>query len=209
MANFPSSEISGSPATHGVVLGEVKAVALIPPMAPPYVSGKWYSAPDSNNSTGILDEAKIYVGWHPVPFGVTIAGVAEEVTTIGTAGALRRLVIYKHNISTGLPDALLDDLGTYDATTTGVKTITGRTAVVDNYGGVWVGGITQGAAGTRPTVRSTIIQSPAIALSSASFLANTICGWATTAATHTGAAPANIGALAASGGIARTQILIG
>lgn len=209
MSDFPNSGISSTPSTHGDVLGELQAVATIVPYVPPYASGKWYSIPHSNNSTGTHDEARIYLLWHPIPFGVTIAGVAEEVTTAGSAGAVRRLVLYKHNIATGLPDALLDDLGTYDATTTGNKSITGRSAVVDNYGGVWVGGINQGGAGTRPVMRATTAQSGAIAAPIVGNFANLIPGWASSAATHTGAAPANVGALGGSGNIARNQVLIG
>lgn len=57
-----------------------------------------------------------------VPVATTFDRIGCTVTAAGTAGAVVRLGIY--GASGGMPQALVLDAGTVDATTTGAKTIT-------------------------------------------------------------------------------------
>lgn len=152
MANYPGSLPSSSPADHTAVNNEIIAIAKAPLAKPPYVTGRVYS----NVTVGpgqTYAEASLALIWHPFPPGTVLAEITENVTTAGTAGAVRRLGAYAHDASTGRPGSLLWDGGTYDATTTGFKTIviSGGLTLTSAYG-VWLGGATQGAAGTRPVI---------------------------------------------------------
>jgi hypothetical protein len=117
-----------------------------------YVSGRYYAIPYiAGAATTIHGEGDLDVVRWVFPGGVSLVAIAEEVVTAGTTGAVRRLGIYAD--SSGLPGALLHDAGTYDATTTGNKELT---FTAEDVGGqvVWIGGVTQGAAGTRPAMRT-------------------------------------------------------
>jgi hypothetical protein len=202
MADFPGAEIVlvDNVDNHGDALLEVKAVALIPPYAPPYRPGQVWRQPNHNIQAGIHGEGQVIVSWWPLPFGTVIVEVTEDVTVVGAAGALRRLVGYKHNPATGLPGALLFDAGTYDATVLGFRTVvTTGSPTVDNYCGVWLGGITQGAASTRPTIRTLTVAQPGVGLAAAANMNTVWAGWQSTATTFTGAAPNPFPAMAIAG----------
>jgi len=63
--------------------------------------------------------------YHPVwfPYATSIDAVIAEVSTAGSAGAVVRVGVYGVG-SDGLPDELLIDAGTADATSTGIKVVT-------------------------------------------------------------------------------------
>jgi hypothetical protein len=122
-------------------------------VVPPWRPGNYYGQPASA-TTGVPGEATLELMALWVPPGARIDQIAEEVTVAGSAGALRRLGIYA-DAGDGRPGGPpLLDAGTYDASTVGVKLIDLAAIFAFPAPGLyWVGGETQGAAATRPTIR--------------------------------------------------------
>lgn len=85
---------------------------------------------------------------------VVVTGIAAEVLTAGSSGALLRLAIAGDN-GGGFVDQLIYDAGTVAATSTGKREITGFRQFL-NPGVYWVGCCSQGGASTQPIVRSLI-----------------------------------------------------
>lgn len=83
-----------------------------------------------------------------------LQALVAEVTTVGSAGAVVRLGVYKDDGSGMYPGALVLDAGTIDATILGNATITLSTALALAPGRYWVGGASQGAPSTAPVMRT-------------------------------------------------------
>lgn len=85
-----------------------------------------------------------------VPMRATFDRISCEVVTLGTAGAVVRLGIYR-DTGSGLPGALVLDAGTIDGTQQQVHHKVINQAL--DPGWYWIGGATQGGALTRPVMR--------------------------------------------------------
>lgn len=74
---------------------------------------------------------------------------STAITEVGTAaeGAVIRMGIYASNPATGLPGSLFADLGTVDASTTGLKNLTLTGNLTIPAGLYWMGSVIQGASG--------------------------------------------------------------
>lgn len=90
-----------------------------------------------------------------VPVTSTWDRISCEVAVVGSAGSLIRLGIYADDGS-GLPGALILDAGTEDGTVLGAHHKVISQALTPGW--YWVGAAIQGAAVTRPVMRS--IQGP-------------------------------------------------
>jgi hypothetical protein len=170
MANYPAALPSSSPADHGVVKGEVIAIAtelgtdpsgslatvkdrltalrrLVPD------TSKFYPQPGAR-TTGVpvLNTMYLYPVW--LPSG-TLDSIATRCTT-ALATAVHRLGIYQLPTS-GAVDAatLLIDAGTVDCSTTGAKLVTISQAVVEGWH--LLAGVSQVAAATLNTYATTTI----------------------------------------------------
>jgi hypothetical protein len=177
--------------------------------SPRYIAGRWYAPPYSGTGTADLGEGNLDVVWWDLPVGTVITEIAEEVTTGGTAGAVRRIGVYAHNATTGFPTgAPLYELSTpYDATTTGVKTTGTISVTVSGSHGIWIGGVTQGAAGTRPVMRQINTTTRGIHGTSGGILGSQLVGFRH--ASVSGALPTFTAAPTISGGVARQAVKIG
>ena len=149
-----------------------------------WIPGKWNPFPYAASSGALATtESLLTAVWWPVPAGATINGVGERIdTTAGSAGAVRRLGLYKPDWTTGWPKEKLWEIGTpYNAESTGDKENTVSPGVaVTWHGGVWVAGVTQGGAGTRPSVLrvTNTHATPGVALASLAGMFTTLrCGW--------------------------------
>ena len=92
------------------------------------------------------------------PANLRLTGLAFEITVVGTAGALFRAGIYEQ-LGSNSAFTLLQDFGTFDGTVLGVvESPINVTARPTSWVG-WIGGVIQGGAGTRPTLRTFIPQS--------------------------------------------------
>lgn len=83
-----------------------------------------------------------------------LTGLAGDVTTAGSAGALLRLTLYTDDGSGCFPGALVLDAGTIDATVTGPVTLAPANPIMLEPGRYWIGGAVQGGATTAPVVRT-------------------------------------------------------
>jgi hypothetical protein len=210
MANYPGSQPSATPATHGEVVNEIVAIAMAPPAHPPFITGRRVWQPNANVATTQFGEAIIYVSWWALPMGTAISEVRFDVVTAGSTGAVARVVFYDHGLSTGDPSSLLWESPTPISTeTTGEKAHTGITGLsVIGADGIWAGLIPQGAPATRAFLRGITATMPGPQLTLSGF--TTTCpGLASTAATFTGAAPATYPAYAVSGAVPRLHVTIG
>lgn len=190
---------------------EIAAIAKAPPATPqPFITGRFYVVDNSNASTSILGEGDLELVWWPLPLNTVIAEIWEEVTIVGTAGAVRRVGIYDHSPTTGLPvGAALYDSGTVSAESTGTKQniISGGLTVATAYG-IWIGGVTQGAAGTRPQMRSLSVGQRGMHASTASGITSVLAvGYRH--ASVSGALPTFSTTPTISGGLARQAVKIG
>jgi hypothetical protein len=177
--------------------------------SPRYIAGRWYALPYSGTSVADLGEGNLDVVWWDLPVETVITEIAEEVTTGGAAGAVRRIGVYAHNATTGLPSgAPLYELSTpYDATSTGLKTTGTISVTVTGSHGVWIGGVTQGAAATRPIIRQINTTTRGIHSTGAGILGSQLVGFRHAAVS--GALPTFTAAPTISGGAARQAIKIG
>lgn len=125
----------------------------------------------------------------PILSAATVSAIAFELTN-STVGAVARLGFYASNASY-LPDALIVDLGTFTADTTGARTVTGLSQAL-SAGVPWVAITFQTAA---PNVRHCAGFNPYV--SSASFPSGTGTGWNIAYAQTgvSGALPANVGTI--------------
>lgn len=146
-------QISGNPTyAQLVVTGIADAIPTGQALAVALRTGLWYPAlPCTGISTNQLPNQALRLTPMDVPRALTLTGLAVEVTTAGETGCTFRLGIYGDD-GTGYPGALILDAGTVAADTTGVKTVTISQALLP--GRCWVGGATQGAATTAPTIRT-------------------------------------------------------
>jgi hypothetical protein len=121
----------------------------------------------------------------------TLVRIGVEVTVIGTAGALIRLGIYSVNLSTGAL-TLVVDAGTVTGESVGFQEATISTAVSKGVNYLLVASV-QGAAGTRPTLRTNAGADPflgsGVALTASQNGLNGL-----SAAGVSGALPASVGA---------------
>ena len=209
MANYPTSVPSATPATHGEVVDEIVALAKDARAHPQYIAGRWYVLPGSPASTATMGEGELDVTWWDFPIGTVLAEIWEQVVTAGTTGAVRRVGVYAHDAATGLPSgAPLYDGGTVSAETTGEKQwiISGGLTITSSHG-IWIGGVTQGAAATRPVMRSVNFSQRGIHASGAGLLSSVVAGLRTAAVS--GALPTFSAAPPLSGIIARQAVKIG
>lgn len=125
------------------------------PVGQPMTVGRYYSTAPASVSTGIPGEGSLRAAPLKTLRGCTIDTLSCSVTTAGSAGALIRLGVYADDGTGDKPSTtLLADAGTVDASTVGVKnaTIPGGLALTAGQT-IWLAGVVQGAATTRPTVR--------------------------------------------------------
>lgn len=115
-------------------------------------SGKHYKPAMATLSTTTPSEAIMQCIPLFIPKAATFDRIFAEVTGAGTAGAVVRLGIYADDGS-GSPGALIVDGGTIDGTSATIQSVTISQAL--SAGWVWLASAVQGAAGTRPTMRST------------------------------------------------------
>jgi hypothetical protein len=119
-------------------------------------SGRYYS-PGSSRATNTPTLDQLNAIPIIIPRAVTLDRIAVEITTLGAAGAVVRLGCYTDN--DGIPDALIADFGTVDATTTGVKEITISQTV--NPGILWLARASQGATSAQRSFSETPFPEPA------------------------------------------------
>jgi hypothetical protein len=81
---------------------------------------------------------------------MTIDRIGVEVTTVGSAGSVTRLGVWRDN--NGVPGLLLLDAGTVDSTTTGLREITISQLLTPGI--YWLGACSQGSPTTQPTYRT-------------------------------------------------------
>lgn len=115
-----------------------------------YKSG-WYLSHAGPTTTTVPTEAQINYMPLVIPASVTADRVVAEITGAGTAGAVVRLGIYAADTD-GIPGDLILDAGTIDGTSATIQTITISQAL--SPGLVFLCGVVQGGAGTRPTMRA-------------------------------------------------------
>lgn len=129
--------------------GGTSSTTVIPSW--PMKSGLYYSPNFLRGlGTALLAQGELRAALIGVQSTVTINSIACEVTTIGSAGAVIRLGIYRVGTD-GFPTTLVIDAGTVDAATTGVKTITiSQVLTAGNY---CLAACVQGAPATAPAVR--------------------------------------------------------
>lgn len=118
---------------------------------PAWVAGRYYGVGATLRASAIPAEASAVYTPLAVPADSSIDRIAVDVITAGGAGAVMRLGLYNDN-GTGRPGTLLLDAGTVDVSTTGTKEIIVAQAL--SAGLIWMVAVVQGAAATRPTMRS-------------------------------------------------------
>jgi hypothetical protein len=119
-------------------------------------AGQWWSYPAAHG-TGVTINGALYL--HPVyvPRTLTIDRIACEVTT-GAASSVIHQVIYETNPQTGLPDALLLDIGATVGTVDGnAIAITEQTISQKLVGGrlYWLGALVLGCTPSMRVLSST------------------------------------------------------
>jgi hypothetical protein len=134
----------------------------------------------------------------PVVIGraCTIDALAVEVTTQASAGGVLRLGVYSIDPVTGA-SSLLVDAGTVDATTIGVKQITGLAVAVTAGQLVGLCVVSQVAV---CAIRASGGGTPFVGYATASttLFQNVIAAWASSASTFTGTLPSPLPALTGS-----------
>lgn len=113
-----------------------------------------YIFPHPVSSTGAPTNNQLRL--HPwfCPQTLSIARIGAEVTTVGEAGSKVRLGVYA-DTGAGLPGAILIDAGQIAGDSATVQEITLGSPLVLTRGWYWLGGATQSAPTTAPTVRTT------------------------------------------------------
>lgn len=123
------------------------SLGVWPPYAGPlrYKTGRWYHcSPNSPTGNTVLTEAELRLMPFQVDRAQAFDRIAAEVGAVGTAGALVRLGIYRHDPSMTFP--LVVDAGTIDGTNPGVSNLTiAQTLRYDLY---WLALVAQGGAAT-------------------------------------------------------------
>lgn len=115
-----------------------------------YTSGSYYHPVSTGSTlTGILGQGTFRGMAVFIPSTVVISRLFAEVTTVGSAGALVRLVIL--NRTGELTGSLLLDAGTIDGTVLGMQELTVNATLTRGW--YWFGAIGQGAPTTQATVR--------------------------------------------------------
>jgi hypothetical protein len=116
-----------------------------------FQSGRWYSSEHYNSGTITFNTARMAAVPLWVGEAVTLDRIALEVTTVGLAGTLIRLGIYRDG--TGhYPGALLLDAGTVVGDALGAQAATINQALA--AGLYWLAAACQGTAAGNPVVRS-------------------------------------------------------
>lgn len=104
-------------------------------------TGHYYVTTTANaTSTSALSSGRLHLAQWYVPKACTIDRLGAEITTVGTAGSVFRIGIYK-DTGDGMPGDLLLDAGTIDGTSQTVQTVTVSQAL--NRGVYWFGGAAQ------------------------------------------------------------------
>ncbi len=117
------------------------------------ITGRYYEAPSTNLGTVIPAEGQGFFVPIPQPVGFRIDDLTIEVTTVGTAGAVIRLGILDQGTD-GQPDEVLRDAGTVDGTVLGFGTLAALVDAPVQRRLVFLASVVQGAAITRPVVRT-------------------------------------------------------
>lgn len=81
-----------------------------------------------------------------VPRAMTVSELGVYANAAGAAGGVWRLGVYAHDPATGLPGALMVDVGAVDPTTIGFKLVTGLSLVLP-AGIVWACLVVEGTGG--------------------------------------------------------------
>jgi hypothetical protein len=135
--NANSDEIAALPGTYAPARFKLR-------------SGYWYVPQVHSVVTGIRAEGAFEAAAFDVDASATLDRIACDITVAGSSGAVVRLGIYDTDAN-GTPGALVLDAGTVNGASTGILTIATSQAVAP--GRYWLGAVSQGAAGTRPTLR--------------------------------------------------------
>lgn len=187
MTNFPGTLPSATPALHGDVVGEQRAIAAAVAQAfGPYAASVWHSPEVGTTGSHAPAVGTAVARRIPMPPEQTITRLGEWVVTAAGAGGLRRLMIFSD--TGGYPDALLKDSGTYDAAAAGAGTFqsTAAFAAITVGGPVWFVGVSQVAA---PTVTGMTSQGFGMGLATVTGGNSQAAGYTMTGVT--GAGPAN------------------
>lgn len=159
MTNYPTSLPSATPADHGEVVGEIRAIAteLGLPAAGgvghqrPYWAVGQYVYIGGQTTEMVPIEGTLYATPFPLMRACTLDRIGLYIGTQGGAGEVVRMGIYED--SQGVPGALVLDAGTVAAATTGLKEVTISQAL-DITKRYWLAFATQGASGTVARPRS-------------------------------------------------------
>lgn len=147
-----------------------------------FVSGRYYASGNfgSTGTSAALTEATLRVSPFYTRQRITIDRIAAEVTSAGGAGSVFRLGIYKDNGS-GYPGVKVIDAGTINSTSATAQEIT--ISQVLEPGLYWFGGVIQGAAGSLPTIRTTISSIQTVGASSITTAVQSTVGYGLTSVT--------------------------
>lgn len=121
---------------------------------PTLVSGAWYATGArgtlSTNSMGNNGE-RVLPLFLP---GGTIQALAIDVTAAGEASSTFIVTLRAHDYSTGLPGRLIWSSASMSTASISTPSLTGLSLSIPGHGLYWMGGVTQNAATTAPTMRS-------------------------------------------------------
>lgn len=149
---YPTDKLSATPADHGVVLDDIRAMEDRIGYGPgkavteSFIAGLWNSPEGVTANSGPAQDT-LCLRRYEFPIGTTVTQLGMWVITAGTATAVVRLGVYADNGTGTYPGTLIVDGGvtTADISTTGFKSCTAFSAV-DIGGIVWAGGVVQVAA---------------------------------------------------------------
>jgi hypothetical protein len=173
-------------------------------IALPMAVGQWYTPYASAVTSPSIAVGQLRLTPQAIGRACVIDALAITVSTVATAGGVLRLGIYSFDPLT-LASTLLVDAGTVDATTLGVKQITGLNvpvaagAVIVLCAVAQVAGCSIRASGGGNSFIS-------YATASSTLTDNAIVAWASVASTFTGALPPSMPAL--NGSTAGPRILL-
>jgi hypothetical protein len=144
MTNYPETLPSATPATHGEVLDELRAMAAVKGLSVLYGSGLWYAPTQAaaiSSQTNSVGNLRLFR--EDFPPGTTLEGLAINVVTQGAAGARKVLVVYEDDGESSYPGALQYETAELDCETNGAKSEEFDAIAVG--GTRWIGTLTLGA----------------------------------------------------------------